>query len=105
MVIASYAEDEIQHKYYLTPFPVKAATDVPGDPGTVPYDHTHGMSASCHALSCVHSVPLLEKTAVWVASLQQCSCMSDTQKVLSPQHVHDTASALAVVTWFSSVQP
>ena len=33
VVIASYAEDEIQHRYYLTPFPVKAATDVPGDPG------------------------------------------------------------------------
>ncbi len=33
VVIASYAEDEIQNRYYLTPFPVKAATDVPGDPG------------------------------------------------------------------------
>ncbi|DBA92139.1 hypothetical protein WJX77_008470 [Trebouxia sp. C0004] len=32
VVIASYAEDEIQNRYYLTPFPVKAATDVPGTP-------------------------------------------------------------------------
>ncbi len=36
VVIASYAEDEIQNRYYLTPFPVKAATDVPGDSGRYP---------------------------------------------------------------------
>lgn len=30
VLIASYAEDEIQNRYYLTPFPVKAALEVPG---------------------------------------------------------------------------
>ena len=30
VVVASYAEDEIQNRYYLTPFPVKAAHDFPG---------------------------------------------------------------------------
>ena len=30
VIIASYAEDEIQNRFYLTPFPVKAALDIPG---------------------------------------------------------------------------
>ncbi len=72
----------------------------------IPCDHTWNECIMPCTVTCAFST-ITKRTAVCVASLQNWSCMSDTHMMLSPQHVHDTASAFVVITCvvlrFSSV--